>query len=153
MDDQASHRQRRLALDWYQGEVLDEDLPQGRWNPALHTAGFDVNNWKDSTRRLGVSSHDLFGTGKTALKVSAARYVNGENVVTAADINPQNTISRTDTRAWNDQNPALGGNRDQKIFNPDGSLQSAEIGASSNPNFGKAVVSTTYDPAILKAGE
>jgi hypothetical protein len=107
-----------------------------------------VNNWKDLNPRLGVS-YDLFGTGKTALKVSVARYVNGENVVTAADINPQNSISRTDTRAWNDQNPALGGNRDLQIFNPDGTLQSAEIGASSNPNFGKAVVSTTYDPAVL----
>jgi Carboxypeptidase regulatory-like domain len=138
-----------LRFDWYQGEVLDEDLPAGRWNPALHTEGFDVNNWKDLNPRLGVS-YDLFGSGKTALKVSAARYVNGENVVTAADINPQNSISRSDTRAWNDQNLALGGNRDLQIFNPDGSLQSAEIGASLNPNFGKAVVSTTYDPALLE---
>jgi hypothetical protein len=138
-----------LRFDWYQGEVLDEDLPAGRWNPALHTAGFDVNDWKDLNPRLGVS-YDLFGTGKTALKVSVARYVNGENVVTAADINPQNSISRTDTRAWNDQNPALGGNRDLQIFNPDGTLQAAEIGASTNSNFGKAVVTTTYDPAVLE---
>jgi Carboxypeptidase regulatory-like domain len=137
-----------LRFDWYQGEVLDEDLPQGRWNPALHTDGFDVNDWKDLNPRLGVS-YDLFGTGKTALKVSVARYVNGENVTTAAFVNPQNSIQRTDTRAWNDQNPALGGNRDFQIFNADGTLQSAEVGASTNPNFGKAVVSTTYDPAVL----
>jgi hypothetical protein len=137
-----------LRFDWYQGEVLDEDLPTGRWNPALHTAGFDVNNWKDVSPRVGVA-YDLFGTGKTALKFSVARYVNGENVTTAAFVNPQNSIQRTDTRAWNDQNPALGGNRDQKIFNADGSLQSAEIGASTNPNFGKSVISTTYDPDVL----
>jgi hypothetical protein len=138
-----------VRFDWYQGQVLDEDLPGGRWNLALHSAGFDVNNWKDLNPRLGVS-YDLFGNGKTAVKVSIARYVNGENVTTAEDINPQNTIQRTDTRAWNDQNPALGGNRDFKIFNDDGTIQSAELGASTDPNFGKSVVSTTYDPKLLQ---
>ena len=94
-------------------------------------------------------SYDLFGTGKTALKVSAARYVNGENVVTAADINPQNTISRTDTRAWNDQNPALGGNRDLKIFNPMDRCSQPRSAPRRTPTLVRPSCRPTYDPAVL----
>jgi hypothetical protein len=124
--------------------VHDSDLPGGLWNPAVHFSGFDVNNWKDVSPRLGIS-YDLFGTGRTALKLSVARYVNGENVQTAAALNPQNTIGRTDLRTWTDHN------RDFTIFNADGSVQSAELGPSTNANFGRAVASTTrYDPAVLE---
>ena len=39
----------------------------------------------------------------------------------------------------------------QRIFNTDGSLQSSELtaGALTNANFGKGVVTTVADPAIL----
>ena len=90
-----------LRFDWFQGDVLDEDLPAGRWSPAAHFDGFDVQNWKDLSPRLGVA-YDLFGDGKTAVKFSVARYVNGEAAGTAAANNPQTTVGRTDTRTWTD---------------------------------------------------
>jgi hypothetical protein len=132
-----------LRYDDFVGQVLDEDLPEGRWNPAAHFAGFQVQHWKDLSPRLGVA-YDLFGTGKTAVKASAARYVNGEMVGTASTNNPETTIGRTDTRVWRDLNG------DFTIFNADGSVQSLELGATTNANFGKLVpATTTTDPKVL----
>jgi hypothetical protein len=132
-----------LRYDQFIGEVHDEDLPAGRWNPAAHFDGFQVQNWKDVSPRLGLA-YDLFGNGKTAVKVSLARYVNGEAAGTAAANNPQTTIGRTDTRVWRDLNG------DFTIFNADGSVQSAELGPTSNVNFGRVIPSTTTtDPEVL----
>jgi len=131
-----------VRFDWFQGEVHDEDLPAGRFSPAAHFDGFDVQNWKDLSPRLGVA-YDLFGDGKTAIKFSVARYVNGEAAGTAAANNPQTTVGRTDTRTWTD-------NGDFTIFNPDGSVQLNELGPSTNVNFGRLVPSTTTtDPNLL----
>ncbi len=125
-----------VRFDWFRGEVLDEDLPAGRWSPAAHFDGFQVQNWRDLSPRLGVA-YDLFGNGRTAVKASMARYVNGEMVLTAAANNPQTTIGRTDIRTWRDLNG------DFTIFNNDGSVQSAELGPAENANFGRLVPSTT----------
>jgi hypothetical protein len=131
-----------VRFDWFQGEVHDEDLPAGRWSPAAHFDGFDVQNWKDVSPRLGVA-YDLFGDGRTAIKFSVARYVNGEAAGTAAANNPQTTIGRTDTRTWTD-------NGDFTIFNPDGSVQLSELGPTTNVNFGRLVPSTTSsNPKLL----
>ncbi len=132
-----------LRYDWFVGEVLDETLPASRWNAATNFSGFTVQNWKDLSPRIGVS-YDLFGNGKTAVKASFARYVNGEAVATAAANNPQTTVGNTDTRIWNDSNG------DFTIFNPSGTVQAGELGPSTNANFGKLVAaSTTTDPAVL----
>jgi hypothetical protein len=132
-----------VRLDWFRGEVLDEDLPAGRWSPAAHFDGFEVQNWKDISPRLGVA-YDLFGNGKTAIKASVARYVNGEMVATQAANNPQTTIGRTDLRTWQDLNG------DFTIFNADGSVQANELGPSTNANFGRLVPSsTTTDREVL----
>jgi outer membrane receptor protein involved in Fe transport len=111
-----------LRYDWFVGEVQDEELPASRWNPAARFSGFRVQNWKDLSPRLGVS-YDLFGNGKTAVKASVARYVNGEAVTTAAANNPQTTIGRTDVRTWTDVNG------DYTIFDP--------MGAFSPPSSGR----------------
>ena len=132
-----------LRYDWFRGQVLDEELPASRWNPATHFDGFQVQNWKDISPRFGFAI-DLFGNGKTAVRTSFARYVNGEGVGTVVQNNPETTIGRTDTRTWRDLNT------DFTIFNSDGSVQTAELGATTNVNFGKVVPSTTTsDPSIL----
>jgi hypothetical protein len=132
-----------LRFDWFRGEVLDEDLPGGRWNAAAHFDGFQVQNWKDVNPRVGIA-FDVFGNGKTAVKASVARYVNGEMVGTAAANNPQTTIGRTDVRTWRDLNG------DFTIFNSDGSVQANELGPSTNRNFGQLIPSTTVtDPEVL----
>lgn len=59
--------------------------------PAVTTV-----NTKDITPRLGFT-YDLFGTGRTALKVSAGKYV----LASSTTGNPAN-VSTTVNRAWND---------------------------------------------------
>jgi len=132
-----------LRYDYYVGKVLEGTLPASRWNPAQSFPGFRVQSWQDISPRVGVA-FDLFGNGKTALKWNIARYVAADGVSTAAANNPQTTVGRTDTRTWNDLNG------DYTIYNADGSLQAAELGPTTNTNFGKVVPSTnTQDPATL----
>jgi hypothetical protein len=132
-----------IRWDYYVGRVLDGTLPSSRWNPDRFFPGFKVQTWKDFSPRVGIA-YDLFGNGKTALKWNIARYVAADGVSTAAANNPQTTVGRTDTRTWTDLN------RDYTIYNPDGSLQAAELGPTTNQNFGKVIPSTTtQDSATL----
>jgi hypothetical protein len=92
---------------------------------------------------VGVA-YDLFGNGKTALKANVARYLAPDGTSTAAANNPQRAIGITDTRNWTDLNG------DFTIYNPDGSVQTSELGPTGNANFGKVIPSTTTtDPKTL----
>ena len=132
-----------LRYDYFVGIVNDSTLPASRWNAAQFFPGFEVQHWKDISPRGGIS-YDLFGNGRTALKVSVARYVAPESNGTAQNLNPQTTIGRTDLRTWRDLNG------DFSIYNADGSVQWDELGSTSNVNFGKTIPSTaTRDPRTL----
>jgi hypothetical protein len=146
-----------LRWDWFIGETLPEDLPAGTFNGAVH---FDrcpdgknnlaqscvgtVENWKDLSPRLGLS-YNLFGTGKTAIKTSIARYVVGEQIGTANNANPETTVGLSDTRAWRDLDV------NGSPFDASGTIQLNELTPSaSTPSFGKNIPSsTTTDPGTL----
>ena len=101
-----------------------------------------VIGYNDITPRMGVA-YDLFGTGKTAIKFNAGKYleaaVNGNG--NYSSLLPTSRIQLTQNRAWTDSN----GN-----YTPDCDLLSGAAqnltatggdicGAWANPNFGKAV--------------
>jgi hypothetical protein len=146
-----------VRFDWYIGETGEGDLLAGRFytgkhfgpcpdgvnNPAAGCVG-QVQNWKDISPRLGIS-YDVFGNGKTAVKTSIARYVNGDVNTTTGQNNPVGTVPTQSTYNWNDID------KNNSIFNADGSVQTAELtaGAATNANFGKGVVTTVQDPATL----
>jgi hypothetical protein len=133
-----------VRYDRVTGYVNDSTLPPSRWNPARFFPGFEVEHWKDISPRVGIA-YDLFGTGRTAIKASIARYIAPESNGTAQANNPQTTIGRTDTRTWRDLNG------DFTIYNPDGSVQFEELGPTSNANFGKVIPTTaTRDPRTLE---
>ena len=62
-------------------------------------------SWSDIVPRLG-SAYDLFGDGKTALKVSINKYVIAQGLQgTYGDTaNPVNRLANIVTRTWTDQN-------------------------------------------------
>jgi hypothetical protein len=146
-----------LRFDWFQGATLPEELPASTLNPAQgygncpdglnslqNNCTGRVQNWKDISPRLGVS-FDVFGDGRTAVKTSIARYVNGQQIAVADANNPETTVGTLDTRAWRD----LDGNGSP--FDAAGNMQFNELTPSaSTPNFGKNIATTTVnDLAIL----
>ena len=115
----------------------------GKVDPGDLCAG-TVQNWKDISPRVGLAM-DVFGNGRTALKASWARYVAGQQIAVANEVNPIGALTATDTRVWRD----LDGNG--LPLNAAGQIQFDELtNSASTPTFGRLTVPTTqYDPAVL----
>jgi hypothetical protein len=152
-----------IRYDQFIGSTLPESLVASRWNSAVSygdcPGGVNdlngtsnggvpctgrVQNWKDISPRLGLA-YDLFGNGRTAVKVSVARYVNGQAIATADANNPEATATTSDQRAWKD----LDGNGSP--LDSAGNVQLNELtNSTSTPSFGKNTPSSTVtDPAVL----
>ena len=115
-------------------------VPVARDFPRLS----DVPDWKDLNPRLG-ASYDLFGNGRTAVKVSLGRYVGAASSYLALLNNPINTSVNSVTRTWNDAN---------RNYLPDcdflNTVANGECGAMSDSNFGRSNITTRYADDILK---
>jgi hypothetical protein len=132
-----------LRYDHLNESIPATNLPAVQFvGPRIFPAMSDVPNWNDLNPRLG-AVYDLFGTGKTALKVSLSRYVVGETQSFSSAIHPVTTSVNNVTRTWNDANGNV--TPDCNLTNP---AANGECGAISNANFGKTVVTTAYDDAI-----
>jgi hypothetical protein len=105
-----------------------------------------VNSYKDISPRGGMA-YDVFGTGKTSLKVNFGKYLepasnlNGNYSIS----NPIARIATTTNRTWTDSN---------NNFSIDCNLQmvdaNGECGRMASPTFGTDVRTTAgIDPAIL----
>jgi hypothetical protein len=100
---------RRLTLnaglrwDYLNMAVPEQHLPATRFAQAADFAAVRcVPCLTEISPRLS-ASYDLFGTGKTAAKVSIGQYVAYGGTITGA-VNPVNTRVNSATRAWNDAN-------------------------------------------------
>jgi len=127
-----------VRFDYLNWEINEQAAPGGRWvGPRTFATVPDVPNWKDISPRIG-ASYDLFGNGRTAVKATVGRYVALEQSVSIMnDINPFRTSVNTATRPWSDTNN-------------DRIPQESELGALSNPNFGKSNITTRYDEDVTK---
>jgi hypothetical protein len=103
----------------------------------------DVVSWRDVDPRIGLT-YDLFGTGKTALKFSAARAVIQEGINTADSQNPAVAISTSVARTVNRLNSA--GLPDCDLTNP---LPNGGCGAWLTSGFGEPIPQTVLDPLTL----
>jgi hypothetical protein len=127
--------------------------PDQHLGPSPLTPTRDLNfpaqhgylTWHDVTPHLG-AVYDLFGNGKTALKVSVNRYLEAlsAGAPILQDPNPLANLITQTTRSWNDAN---------RNYVPDCNLQNpaanGECGAMANASFGQPVPGATYDPKLM----
>jgi hypothetical protein len=148
-----------LRWDWFISRTDPETLPAGSFNQSVtysqcpdgknnlnQNCVGQVANWKDLNPRVGVA-YDLFGNGKTAIKASVARFVNGVGLSAGSitdNNNPETTVGVSDVRAWTDLD------KNGSPFDAAGNLQMNELQPSVNTNFGHNIAQTlTTDPAVL----
>ena len=131
-----------LRFDSFRSSYPTFDVAPAQYVPyARHYDGADILSWEDLNPRIAIS-YDLFGTGKTALKAAASRYILQERTFTTTRlVVPTSATVNSVNRAWTDRNGDYIVDGDP--LNPDAN---GELGPSSNRNFGKQVTNFHLDP-------
>jgi hypothetical protein len=130
-----------VRYDYFNAEVPALSAPAGTWVPARERAAVtNVPNWHDVSPRVAVA-YDLFGNGKTALKMNVAKYIASAALGFAENFNT--LTAGSDTRVWSD----LDGNR--RIVDAAGNLQRSEI-TGGVANFGLNSGTDRLDPDLKR---
>jgi Carboxypeptidase regulatory-like domain len=146
------------AVSWFpaQQEGPSRFLP----TPIIVPESRGVDSYKDITPRMG-AAYDLFGTGRTAIKLSLGKYLEGAGASgNYANTNPTLRLPRTTgvagpagvTRAWTDANRNFVPDCD--LLNP--AAQDLRAGGGdlcgvvSNTSFGQNVLTNAFDPQVLE---
>jgi hypothetical protein len=102
-----------------------------------------VHSYNDITPRLGTAI-DLFGSGKTSVKVNIGKYLQAaQNGLAYAALRPSSRLQTTTTRTWNDNNHNY--TPDCNLLNP---AANGECLAIDNKAFGTAVFTSDLDPTL-----
>jgi hypothetical protein len=137
-------RESKILANRFTPETTFGKCDDGTWDPGDLCAG-EVQNWKDISPRVGFAM-DVFGDGRTAIKASWARYVAGQAIAFANQVNPIGALTASDVRPWTDRD----GNG--LPFDANGNIQLNELSNSaSTPTFGRLTTPTTqYSPDLLR---
>jgi hypothetical protein len=97
---------------------------------------------KDIQPRFG-ASYDVFGNGKTAVKLFIGRYVTTTNTTEEGTYSPAGRVIVSTTRGWHDDNRNFA--PDCNLLNP---AANGECGPMANRFFGQSFFPLTLDPGI-----
>jgi hypothetical protein len=102
--------------------------------------------WTDLSPRMS-AAYDLFGNGKTAVKIALGRYLASETVNIARANNPVQTSVNTATRTWTDVDGDFVPDCD--LTNPATNGQGDVCGPLSPSTFGQTRITTRYSDDVL----
>jgi hypothetical protein len=135
-----------LRYDYFKTSFPDQQVGPAPLVPNRNFSfpATDNTSWQDLTYRTGFS-YDVFGNGRTAIKLAANKYLLGQTLNGLGSAkNPISSLVNSTTRSWNDAN---------RNFVPDCDLVApagnGECGPLANANFGTSVPGATYDPDLL----
>jgi hypothetical protein len=141
-------------------DVLSMYIPAQHLGPAplvpnrnIDLPETQVGHFQDLTPRMAVV-YDVFGSGKTAMKVSLSKYVIAQGVQGAYgdQIAPVNRLANFVNRNWTDNNKNFVPDCDLLNGNAQSPATTGSIdtcGALLDRNFGSATPSTTINPAAI----
>ncbi|PYR29141.1 MAG: hypothetical protein DMF98_00845, partial [Acidobacteria bacterium] len=137
----------------YDASIPGQHLPAGPWVPARDFPAVARSpHWQNLSPRVG-AAYDLFGDGKTALKVALGRY-SARNTGIAVDMPVQNQAVST-TRTWSDTTYPVGDARRENYI-PDCDLMNpapnGECGQWSDLSFGQVSTGNTRRAADALSG-
>jgi len=139
-----------LRLDYLRISIPALHLPAVQFRPQeIDLPAVDCAACMTDLQPRVSAAYDLFGTGKTALKINIGRYASGRSLVTN---NPSGQLVTNASRAWTDAN---------RNFIPDCNLLDPGLqdlravggdlcGQLSNSRFGQTVPGTSLAPDVEK---
>jgi hypothetical protein len=148
-----------IRYDHFKNSFPPQSIAPTALAPRLNISYPEINNlnWQDITPKLG-ATYDLFGNGKTAVKVTLNKYLEGLGT-TGSLSDPPNPINRlsgilsNSTRTWNDTRLGAGDPRSGN-FKPDCDLLNYADNLECGPLTNAAIYGTftpglTYDSDLL----
>lgn len=141
--------QAGVRYDYFSTTFPEQTYGGTQFIPTVYTfAEQEGAKLHDVTPRFGVA-YDVFGNGKTAVKMNIGKYMLGQEGSSAttvgAAVNPVARLSTSTSRSWRDTNRNFVADCD--LANPNAN---GECGGMANRNFGTSNFTIAYDPEVLK---
>jgi hypothetical protein len=146
-----------IRFDYHANSFPEQTLGPTRFTPNRNITFPEQDNvsYKDITPKSQVA-YDLFGNGKTAIKVSLNKYLSGlgtTNGVTPVTLgpNPINLLNTSVTRSWVDGNRNYVPDCNLLDRNAQNNLATGgdSCGAFDDATFGLPTPNTQFDPDLL----